>query len=54
MDELDRMARTLETCAHKLEVFSARVRVHELGADLRAHPDLAYLDTQLNSFYGRD
>ncbi|MBT0769388.1 hypothetical protein KIH74_10690 [Kineosporia sp. J2-2] len=54
MDELSRMASTLEACAHKLEVFSARLRADELFSDLRQHPDLAYLDTQLDGFYGSE
>ncbi|GAB6898462.1 hypothetical protein [Kineosporia succinea] len=51
MDELDRMARTLEACASKLEVFSARLRADDFVADLCQHPDLAYLDAQLDGFY---
>ena len=55
MDELRRLAGILDECAEKLEVFTAqlevRVQVDELFADLRSHPDLAYLDTQFDGYY---
>jgi hypothetical protein len=55
MDELSRLAGILEVCADKLEILSdhleIRVQVDELFADLRTHPDLAYLDTQFEGFY---
>ncbi len=51
MDELSRLAGILDECAGKLEVLTARLQVDELLLDLRAHPDLAYLDTQMKNFY---
>jgi len=55
MDELRRLAGILEDCAEKLEVISTqlevRVQIDELFADLRLHPDLAYLDTQVDGYY---
>jgi hypothetical protein len=55
MDELNRLAGILEVCADKLELLGThlemREKVDELFADLRSHPDLAYLDTQFESFY---
>ncbi len=55
MDELNRLAGILEVCADKLEILSShvemRVKIDELFADLRSHPDLAYLDTQFEGFY---
>jgi len=52
MDELTRLNDILEVCAQRLELFTAAILAEQLAADLRLHPDLAYLDSQLDGFYG--
>ncbi|GLY15581.1 hypothetical protein LWF15_03825 [Kineosporia rhizophila] len=53
MDELSRLAGILQACSDKLEVLSGQVRADALFFDLTSHPDLAYLDAQVDGYYGR-
>lgn len=51
MDELTRLNNILEACAQRLEAFSAQILAEQFAENLCLHPDLAYLDAQLEAFY---